>query len=294
MKPFKIAVALALFTALAAPTIHAAPKPTPLPKIPAIKRQANYVKGRCVNMAGKPIAHVKIFIKGLTLAGGQNTETFATTKGDGTFSQRVPAGLYSVYADYTVDRYDERYTFRLEAYDGESDTQESPKGVVENFVWKIKGLRRGEKAKADSEREWNYAYYGARVYPDTRRSLGEYTNLEDATSLSRNYPADSKLVITLTPASALVNNSKGSTITETLRLGDDGKWIFGVRNIPVGIYTATAKVIPPGGAAVAVRCKTDKEFTNIDEVPWAASARIVFPDAYNEYGQTAKLYLATP
>lgn len=265
-----------------------------VPKLTALKPKPGYVIGRCVNMAGRPLANVAIFIKGVTLQGGQRTETFAKTKADGSYSMRVPAGMYSVYADHKVDAYDQTYKFRLEALDGDSDTQDSTEGVVEDFVWKIKGLRPDSKAKATSEREWNYSYYGARVYPDTRRSLGKYTNIEDATSLSQTYPKDSQLEITLKPEGTLIDGSKGTTITERLRLGDDGQWTFGIRNIPVGIYTATVKVITPDQQTVNVRCKVDEEGKNIDEVPWAGSARLVFPASYNEYGQTAKLYLARP
>ncbi len=260
------------------------------PKLARLKPKANYVMGRCVTMGGRPLANVQIVIKGLTLASGQNTEIVTKTKADGSYSIRVPAGIYQAYANHSVTAFGENYAFRLEALDGESNTQESPQGVVEDFVWKINGLRIGEKAKADSEREWNYAYYGARLYPDTTRSLGEYTNLEDATSLSKSYPADSQLEITLTPASNVVDGSKGKPIVQLLRLGDVGLWKFGVRNIPVAIYTATAKVITPTGEKVAVRCKTERA----DTVPWRPSARVVFPAYSGEFGQTITLFLARP
>ncbi|BCM91504.1 hypothetical protein IAD21_03379 [Abditibacteriota bacterium] len=265
-----------------------------LPKLKALAPKPNYVIGRCVNMAGKPLAGIKIFIKGITMAGGQNTETFTKTKANGAFSIRVPDGSYTVYASHEVDAYDESYRFRLEALDGESDMQDSKDGVVEDFVWKIQGLRPDEKAKATSEREWNYSYYGARIYPETRRSLGQYTNLEDETSLSKTYPEDSKLEITLKPEGPLIDGSTGKTITGLLRMGDIGMWTFGVRNIPVGVYNASVKVITPDGQKIAVRCKVDAEGKNIDDVPWAPSARIVFPAETGEFGQSAKLYLAKP
>ena len=263
------------------------------PKLAALKPKPGYVMGRCVKMNGQPMPNVNIFIKGLTMA-GQNTETFAKTKANGVYSMRVPAGLYSVYADHKVNAYGESYAFRLAPLDGESDTQDSSEGVREDFVWKISGLRPGEKAKATSEREWNYSYYGARVYPDTRRSHGQYPIIEDATSLSQSYPKDSQLEISLKPTSALIDGSQGKPIVQRLRLGDDGQWKFGVRNIPVGIYTATAAVIPPGGGKIPVRCKVEQEGKSLDDVPWAASARIVFPASYNEFGQSVKLYLARP
>ena len=265
-----------------------------LPKLKALAPKPNYVIGRCVNMAGKPLAGVKIFIKGVTMAGGEKTETFTKTKADGTYSIRVPDGSYSVYADYAVDAYDESYSFRIEALDGESDTQDSKDGVVEDFVWKIQGLRPDKKAKATSEDEWNYSYYGGRIKPDTERSLGQYANTEDATSLSQTYPQDSQLEITLTPEGPLIDGSTAKTITEQLRLGDMGLWKFGIRNIPVGLYNASVKVITPDGQKVAVRCKVDEQGKNIDNVPWAPSARIVFPTNYGEFGQYVTLYLAKP
>ncbi len=264
-----------------------------VPKLAALKPKPNYVIGRCVNMKGQPLANVRMFFKGVTLQGGQNTETLTKTKADGSYSMRVPQGMYSVYAEHSVDANEQIYKFQLEALDGDSDTQDSTEGVVEDFVWKIQGLRPGQKAKATSEREWNYAYYGARVYPNTYRSHGKYPNLEDETSLSKTYPADSQLEITLEPEGALIDGSTGTTVIERLRLGDMGNWAFGIRNFPVGIYTATVKVITPNEQKIALRCKVDQEGKDLDAIPWAASARLVFP-AYTEYSQSVKLYLAKP
>lgn len=266
-------------------------------KVPVLKPltpKPNYVVGRCVNMQGEPLGGVRIFMKGVTLAGGQNTETFAKTKADGSYSMRVPAGVYAVYATHTATFNDQDFKLSLEALDGESDQQDSTEGVVEDFVWKIKGLRPGEKAKATIEREWNYAYYGARVYPDARRSLGQYTNLEDKTSLSQLYPPDSQLEITLKPQGPLIDGSTGTAITERLRLGDQGLWMFGIRNIPIGIYTATTKVITPDGAEVPVKCKVQEENKDLDKIEWADSARINFPAEPTEYSQSVVLYLAKP
>ncbi|MDQ2745667.1 MAG: carboxypeptidase-like regulatory domain-containing protein [Acidobacteriota bacterium] len=270
------------------------PTETTDPELAALKPMPNFVTGRCVNMAGKPLANIQIFIKGVTMAGGQNTETFTKTKADGSFSIRVPAGLYSVYANLTIDAYDQTFKFQLEALDGKSDMQDSSGGVVEDFVWKIRGLRPDQKAKATSEREWNYSYYGARIYPDTRRSLGQYTNIEDETSLSKNYPADSQLEITLKPEGVLIDGSTGTVIVERLRLGDVGLWTFGIRDIPIGIYTAAASVITPDGEKIPVRCKVEQEGRNIDAVPWSSSAHVVFPAGSTEYGQSMTLYLAKP
>jgi hypothetical protein len=49
-----------------------------------------------------------------------------------------------------------------------------------------------------------------------------------------------------------------------------------------------------GGGKIPVRCKVEQEGKSLDDVPWAASARIMFPASYNEFGQSVKLYLARP
>jgi hypothetical protein len=113
-----------MLSAIGMRSAHAAPK------LAALKPKPGYVMGRCVKMNGQPMPNVNIFIKGLTMA-GQNTETFAKTKANGVYSMRVPAGLYSVYADHKVSAYGESYAFRLAPLDGESDTQDSSEGVRE-------------------------------------------------------------------------------------------------------------------------------------------------------------------
>lgn len=282
-------------TAPAAKTAPAVQKPlVPKPlKVAPLLPKAGYVIGRCMNMEGKPLVGVQIFMKGVTLAGGENTETFTKTKADGTYSMRVPPGLYAVYATHTVMFAEEKHALRLEALDGESQQQDSTEGVVEDFVWKINGLRPDELAKATSERTWNYAYYGARIYPSARTSLGEYPHSEDKTSLSKLYPADSQLEITLVPQGPLIDGSQGATIVEKLRMGDEGLWTFGMRNIPIGIYTATAKLTAPDGTHVPLRCKVDDPNKGVAEVPWGTSARVTFP-GQTEFGATRKLFLAKP
>ncbi len=77
-------------------------------------------------------------------------------------------------------------------------------------------------------------------------------------------------------------------------MGDEGTWTYMMRSIPIGIYTATAKIITPEGTVVPVRCKVREEGKDIDKTPWAASARINFPNTPNEFGASVTLYLAKP
>src|SRR5690606_32336732 len=69
-----------------------APKP---PKLAPLKRKVGYAIGRCVNMAGKPLANVRIRVFGVA-KNGNNVNFETRTNAAGAYSVQLPAGMYHV------------------------------------------------------------------------------------------------------------------------------------------------------------------------------------------------------
>ena len=85
-------------------------------------------------------------------------------------------------------------------------------------------------------------------------------NLEDETALSQAFK-EGTVEVTLTPDGPLLDGTIGQAVTSftpvaALRLG--GNWRQRViRNIPLGVYTATARLVLPNGQARALRLRDD-------------------------------------
>jgi hypothetical protein len=136
----------------------------------------------------------------------------------------------------------------------------------------------GKKADAweDTETGYRDAYYGGTMNLEARQVEGQLGGGAQFTIALRDaYPKDSQVEITLTPKDALVDGSKGQPIITKLPLGDDGKWTFCLRGILPGAYTATARLIPPAGEAVALRLSLTPARTVAKQSPDGYDANVM-------------------
>jgi hypothetical protein len=224
-----------------APAKKAPAKKAPAQKIPALKARPNYVVGRVTDAAGQPVAGAEVAIYGTTMAGA-NTRFEAKTDARGLFSQRVPEGIYGVTA-YLKKRFnDKNYKFTLPPTDGITAMKhDSSKGIVKNFVWRIRGLKPGETPGEAGTHTEPRKYFGGFVYLRSE---------EKGFGGDRVYfPAGSTLKITLTPRGPLMDGSKGQAKTFQRRFDKDVtngiSWYL--TDIPIGLYTLSAQLSAPGG-----------------------------------------------
>ncbi len=139
----------------------------------------------------------------------------------------------------------------------------------------MSGLRPGYTVVESTELTHRLAMYGGVLSVECSHSHGKYTNIEDATSLTRLYPSGSALEITLTPDGPLLDGSKGAVITQTVHMTNQWRDAY-LRGIPFGVYRTTARLIEPNGTSHKLRLQQDHGATDAWEpsvlVEWVPAA----------------------
>ena len=248
-----------------APAVAPARTPAPV-HLSAIRPRAGFVIGRAVFEDGRPIPRFNVSVTGVDGAapvqagapslgitvgtsGTYAVQTLDTT----THTKPVRATVMGVHADAIIEYHGHHYEIPLRPTDGLVDGSDanafrgdSGKGVVRDFVLSMGG--RKPDADEGSQVGYRTAYYGAIIEVDVTFSKGKYSNLEDATSLSKAFPPASVAEVTLTPLGALLDGSRGAVVVRRFQLGSSWKEKF-LRGIPIGVYQVTATLTPPGGAS---------------------------------------------
>ncbi len=249
---------LAGFLVLSSATVQARPGKKPVKKAvtTAIKRKPLYVQGRVMTMGGRPLSGVEVGIYGTT-ARGDRTRFEAFTNANGTYSQRVPDGIYGVSAYYKTKYNGKNYNFTLHPEDGKTGINlDAVPGIVKNFRWKISGLKPGETVGEAGSHTETTKFYGGYVY---------VTSQEQGTLESPIYfPAGSALVMTMTPRAKLIDGSIGKPKTFSRRFDKniESGISWHLSDIPVGMYTLTAQLKQPDGTTQPLRLKKSLGFND--------------------------------
>jgi len=243
-------------------------KSTPIAPIAA---RSGHIVGRAVTIDGAPIPSFTILYSGFedgklaaTYADGSLAETINTSAQgqNGRYSIKVPPGAYRVSGYVTYHYHGNIYNFDmyLENEPAHHDysglgLDKLGRGLVRNFRLSMTGKKPG----ADEGYEEGYydAYTGGLIKIDPEEV--EYTiGGPNPPNLVAEYPADSKIEMTLVPQGPLVDRTTGSTVVQSIRLGDYGKWFSCLRAIPVGQYSATARLVTPDGESIPLRLATKR------------------------------------
>jgi tetratricopeptide (TPR) repeat protein len=238
--------------------------------------RAGHIIGRVVTETGQPVPSFTVRYSGFEDgklanygARGDAMETINTsaTGSGGRYAVRVPPGAYRIQAHVTYNYRGRTYHFLAEPlneperhdYDG-LGLDKLRGGLVRDFVLKMTAKKKG--ASEATETVYRHAYYGGRLdlYADQYEGiLGGGNRL--TTPLRDAYPPDSQVEITLIPNGPMVDGTKGNPVRGVVRLGDDGKWTFMIRGIYPGVYTATARLIKPGGETMPLRLSLEPRRT---------------------------------
>jgi hypothetical protein len=245
------------------------------------------ISGTTTYSDGKPLANVKVTIRG-TSGAGANTYFETEVDEGGHYALKVPDGLYEIKA-YVTTQYNERtYGLWLDPLDGiDTQSQASADGIVKDFVWKVSGATPAAKTKPDSP----YSYYGGvvEVGNDSEFEM-QYNNghLVDP----HDYPEGSLIRMVFTPAGPLVDGSTGAIVEREVNPKELTDAVL--RDIPLGDYTVSAKLVGENGEESELRVATIISGGNIGEAVVAAeSAQVVFkPEAFGSFGvQPVMLYV---
>lgn len=215
-----------ILTSLLLLAVFASCKKDPAPGLEAAEQKAGYVTGKITNAQGGPVRGAKVFASHDTW---YNTHVIGNTDDAGNFKLRLdnqPGGTWSVYAQHQVNYNNKVYTFDLRP---ENTAHVTNEGGLRNLQWKLTGVIPGSTT-------------------DTR--LGGYVTFYVD---SRDYVPVTDVELTLTPQGPLVDGTQGSVI---VRRGENfptrifGFYMdHGLRDVPVGRYTVTAKYKPVNGPA---------------------------------------------
>lgn len=264
--------------------------PTPADAAPTatgIEIGAGTISGKASYANGEPLSDVTVVIRGTTMA-GSNTYFEAKVDTEGRYTQKVPNGLYEIKAHVSAPYKGRTYGLWLDPADGiDTPGQDSAPGIIKDFVWRISGPTPAATSKPDSP----FSYYGGivEVGNDSEFEM-QYNNgnLVDP----YDYPANSRIRVTLTPDGPLMDGSTGTVVERDIDPQELTDAIL--YDIPLGDYTVTATLVDQGGEETDLQVATIIPGGEIGaEVTPAESAPAVFmPEAFGSFGfQALKLYI---
>jgi hypothetical protein len=231
----------------ASPAQSAAPADAakPAAAAPVNGAKPGYASGHVLGQDGKPIsvqgAKVTLAIYVVSSKSGEKISYSPKVNADGSYEQKLVDGAYSFsFAHLEVPFNGKHFMFDLYPV-GEDDKsdRDSEKGIVQDYTWKLTGLRPGQDADESNFTRW----YGGSV----NMQFGSYRN--DIKKSVAKPPTGTKCVFTLKPEGKLIDGSEGKTLTFTREFDP---LLSGLKNgnlpdIPIGVYTVSGEEVLPDG-----------------------------------------------
>jgi hypothetical protein len=193
----------------------------------------------CVALPGGDLGtRVDILITGTTSA-GQRTSFNVTPEEDGSYSLRVPEGLYKVYAWADVPLGGEPYRVLLYPHDRADRSMSSATGIVKHFSPRASGPLPGLPRSENPAQ-----YYGGTltVSGDDFRTAGRLGG-----SRQVRYPIGSKLRITLAARDVRVDGMAAEPLVFEKSMQEETFSSWTLRDVPLAEYDATADLVHPDG-----------------------------------------------
>ncbi|MEO8288017.1 MAG: carboxypeptidase-like regulatory domain-containing protein [Chloroflexota bacterium] len=197
------------------------------------------ITGNVTDAQGKPLAAVKVIIRGTTLT-GSNTYFETQVDDKGRYAQQVPDGVYEITASVNALYNERTYNLWLHPVDNvNTPSQSSVNGLAKDFVWRLSGPTPNARTQPNSPS----SYYGGTI------DLGsdeEFQLTYNNKMVERYvYPAGSKIKLELTPDGPLLDGSKGEIIVREVKAEELPTGA--VRDVPLGDYSARASLVEENG-----------------------------------------------
>jgi hypothetical protein len=191
---------------------------------PQAGAKPGHLVGKLADAHGRPLSNVTVMVFGFSDRGEPVTREKKVTGPAAEYDIELPEGKYNTpVARIDVDYNGRRYVLPLAAADGTREwleQRESRGGMVRDFVWRISGPIPGGDPATPA------GYYGGTIQFDKGEDLGDIATVE----------------ITLTPDGPLIDGNPGQPVTFTRKLPwrrHEDHYLF---DVPLGKYTATAKL----------------------------------------------------
>ena len=239
--------------------IGAAPRPgtaapPSMPTFPRLSAGPNQATGAVLNMLGQPLPGARIRFWRLTPQGAV-IEYVARTNAQGIYTLNMPPS-----DDYRIDNatalvaYGEQRFYlplRPEGEDGsffDRDAIDVTRGYVRNFVLPISGYISNEEDPKEA-----LSYYGGSLYFRTKVRIVIPNDADPALTAGANgtnaLPEGTRIQLMLTPQGPLLDGSPGRPLSWNLQVRNNGRNAYEttIKDIPLGAYTASARVTTPDG-----------------------------------------------
>jgi hypothetical protein len=241
-----------------------APPPRPaaaaasMPTFPRLTAGPNQATGVVLNMSGRPLPGARIRFWRMTPQGAI-LEYVARTNAQGVYTVSMPPS-----DDYRIDNAtalvsygEQRYylPLRPEGDDGsffDRDAIDITRGYVKNFVLPVSGYISDEEDPKEA-----LSYYGGSLYFRAKVRIVIPNDPDPALTAGANgsgaLPEGTRIQLTLTPQGPLLDGSAGRPVSFDLQVRNNGRNAFEttIRDIPLGAYTAQARVSTPDGGTYA-------------------------------------------
>jgi hypothetical protein len=248
------------------------------------------IVGKATTQAGRPLESFAVEYGPPDAAAAQSANAPAgRAEGrNGRYEIRVPAdGDYATWATTTIDWHGRPLTFALEAEGGQRPaTVTAARGAVRNYAWKLSGPRPG-RDQADDGSGYAAATYGAFLEVNAHEAERRGGAVTDPGLYKTAREAE--VEVTLTPKGKLADGSTGQPIVRRVPVIKSGTRSGGIRDVPVGDYTATAKLVDASGKEIAplrislTRGESSADYENYT-LKYQPSVEVVFDEQRPEDG----------
>jgi hypothetical protein len=198
----------------------------------------NIVRGYVRDSQGHPLRGAIIGVRSSAI-GGAYSGASAKTDAKGYYEIRAPWGAASFYcAGYTVDYGDGIAAMGLCPADGEAEGFATANGAVKNWVLLPYGV--ADPAGMQDNPKYSGNYFGGTVI------IGYSIEADSGNPSSKALPAKSRIELTFTPTSPMIDGRKGRTIVVRRTVGEEWDPSLYLNNIPVAEYRISAKLVDGG------------------------------------------------
>ena len=184
-----------------------------------------HLTGKLSDAQGKPLSNVTIRVLGFNEKGEPVKREVRVRGTAGEYDMELPNGMYDTpVARIGLEYHDRWYDLPLAAADGSrewTEQHDSRQGMVRDFVLKIAGRAPSGDANGPS------GYWGGTIQFDMGSAVGEIATIE----------------IALTPDGPLLDGSEGKPLNFTRKLPWRRREDHFLLDVPIGKYTATARIL---------------------------------------------------
>jgi hypothetical protein len=205
-----------------------------MPSFPKLKLTPGKMTGFVADLSGKPLKGAFVGVRS-TVVGGSYSSADDETDENGFYEILVPYGAAEVWAaGYSIDYGSGKAAIGLYPEDGDMESFQSDKGLVKNFVLLSYGLADEDER---AEKPWSSAgYFGGALY--LSYNMGDPGDIWASVG---SLPYNSEIEIKLTPKGEMLYGET-KTFTITKNVGDASFGSCTINNLPVGLYTMSAKM----------------------------------------------------